>query len=68
MVDFLYSLLKDDLWSYGRYAARIACVHGCLSQPDTFNVLLFASVKLGGIWECVSVLIRWIINTDNEHQ
>lgn len=74
MEELLYSLLNDDLWSYGSYTARIACICGCLS-PRHSNVCLFASeyvcvasVVLGGIWECVSVVIRWIINANNEQR
>lgn len=44
------SLLKDDLWSWGRYSAGIVKMSVCLSRRH-LNVGSFVSVELRGIWE-----------------
>lgn len=42
------SLLKDDLWSWGRYSARIVKMSVCLSLRH-LNVGSFVSAQLRGI-------------------
>lgn len=58
MEELLYSLVKDDLWSYGRYAARTVCMCVSVSARDIQIVRLFECV----LSMCVCCVCRALRN------